>query len=150
MGLGAAGPRAVGSGDGLRRLARRRRAGRERRGGGAVMTTELTSVVVGDQARWLLPALVGLPLLAALVLLALRRLADGAATATAALVAALTLALAVLVVAGGAPYDGATARVDADADWIPALGVRAHLGVDGVSAPLVLLTALLGLLVCGH
>src|SRR4051794_23988679 len=107
MGLGAAGPRAVGSGDGLRRLARRRRAGRERRGGGAVMTTELTSVV-GDQARWLLPALVGLPLLAALVLLALRRLADGAATATAAVVAALTLALAVLVVAAGAPYDGAT------------------------------------------
>ena len=28
--------------------------------------------------------------------------------------------------------------------------MRAHLAVDGVSAPLVLLTALLGLLVCGH
>jgi NADH-quinone oxidoreductase subunit M len=37
-----------------------------------------------------------------------------------------------------------------DAQWVPALGMRFHLGLDGVSAPLVLLTALLGLLVCAH
>jgi NADH-quinone oxidoreductase subunit M len=105
---------------------------------------------LGEHAGWVLPALVGLPLLAALVLLALRRVADGPAVVGAAVVAALTLALAALVAVAGAPYDGAAARLDADADWIPALGVRAHLGVDGISAPLVLLTALLGLLVCVH
>ncbi len=34
--------------------------------------------------------------------------------------------------------------------WVPALGVRLHLGLDGLSAPLVVLTALLSMLVCWH
>ena len=107
-----------------------------------------------EHAGWLLPALVVLPLAVSLALLALRRLGDGAATVVAAGAAAVTLVLAALVTAAGAPYDAAAAgtapRMDADASWIPALGVRAHLAVDGVSAPLVLLSALLGLLVCWH
>src|SRR5205823_8695008 len=34
--------------------------------------------------------------------------------------------------------------------WVPALALRFHLGVDGVSYPLVVLTALLTLLCCGY
>src|SRR6478735_3182457 len=33
-----------------------------------------------------------------------------------------------------------------DIAWIPALGIRLHLGVDGISLPLIALTALLGFL----
>src|SRR6185503_5195056 len=36
-----------------------------------------------------------------------------------------------------------TGRVVLDADWIPSLGIRFHLEMDGISAILVLLTALL-------
>ena len=40
--------------------------------------------------------------------------------------------------------------VEVDLPWIPALGVSLHLGLDGISAPLVLLTCSLGLLVSVH
>lgn len=110
----------------------------------------LPGALSGDRAGWLLPVLVALPLLAAVLLLGLRRLSDGAATRIAALVAALTLGVAVLVALAAAPYDRDAPGLDVDRVWIPALGVHAHLAVDGVSAPLVLLTALLGFLVTAH
>lgn len=34
--------------------------------------------------------------------------------------------------------------------WVPAIGMRLHLGVDGISAPLLLLTAAVGVLVVVH
>src|SRR5262245_38804038 len=34
-------------------------------------------------------------------------------------------------------------RFGVDGEWAPAIGLRFHLGVDGVSLPLVVLTALL-------
>jgi NADH-quinone oxidoreductase subunit M len=37
-----------------------------------------------------------------------------------------------------------------DVDWVPALDLEFHLGVDGVSYPLLLLTALLTLLCCAY
>jgi NADH-quinone oxidoreductase subunit M len=37
-----------------------------------------------------------------------------------------------------------------DVAWVPAIDVRFHLGVDGISYPLVVLTALLTLLCCGY
>ena len=37
-----------------------------------------------------------------------------------------------------------------DLTWVPGLDLRFHLGVDGISYPLVVLTALLTLLCCGH
>ncbi len=43
-------------------------------------------------------------------------------------------------VAGGIQFEAMT-------DWIPAIDASFHLGVDGLSAPLVLLTAFLGFLV---
>ena len=104
-----------------------------------------------DQAAWLLPALPGLPLLAALVLLFARRAADRVATEIASRrrrrhprprrPSPRT---------APRPYDVPGPGLEVDAAWIPALGVRAHLALDGVSVPLVLLTALLGVLVCWH
>lgn len=51
-----------------------------------------------------------------------------------------------VVLAAGFDYgaDGpATMQAESDVSWIPALGIRLHLGVDGVSLPLLVLTALL-------
>jgi NADH-quinone oxidoreductase subunit M len=65
-------------------------------------------------------------------------------------VAAGTAVLAVAATVAAAPFDGPGPGLELDVPWIPALGVRLHLGLDGVGAPLVLLTALLTLLVCWH
>ncbi len=54
---------------------------------------------------------------------------------------ALTLVVAVVVV---------TVRPEVDARWVPALSLRWHLAVDGISVPLVLLTSALGLAVVLH
>jgi NADH-quinone oxidoreductase subunit M len=101
-------------------------------------------------AGWLLPSLIGLPLAVALLLLIARRIPDRAATEIATCTAAGTLALAGLATAAAAPFGTGRPGLVLDVPWIPAIGVRLHLGVDGVSAPLLLLTALLGLLVCWH
>jgi len=98
----------------------------------------------------LLPTMIGLPLVVALVLLLARGLSDGAAARIATGTAAADLALAVLAAVRAAPFDRAEPGLEVDASWIPALGVRAHLGMDGISTPLVLLTAFTGLLVTAH
>jgi NADH-quinone oxidoreductase subunit M len=106
--------------------------------------------VSGREQGWLLPAVVAVPLAGALVLLVLRRTGETLAARFATAVAAVTLALAVVTAVAAAPYDRQGPGLAVDASWIPALGVRAHLAVDGVSMPLILLSALLGLLVCWH
>lgn len=100
------------------------------------------------RADWLVPTAALLPLVAAFVLLVLRRLTDQAAAQFGTLVCLATLVIA--AVATMITSDDGADRLEVDAQWVPALGMRAHLGLDGVSAPLVLLTALLGLLVCAH
>jgi NADH-quinone oxidoreductase subunit M len=55
----------------------------------------------------------------------------------------VSLVLAVIVVAGFDPSGGLQHTVDAS--WIPTLGVRYQLGVDGISLFLVLLTSILWL-----
>jgi NADH-quinone oxidoreductase subunit M len=45
------------------------------------------------------------------------------------------------------PWSTPDAVLEVDVPWIPGLGARLHLVLDGISAPLVVLTALLGLLV---
>ena len=106
-------------------------------------------------ANWLLPALVAVPLLGSLALFGLRRISDTSAAWFGTAVAVVTLALGIAATWAAAPYDVTVAgsggpHLQVDLRWIPALGLRLHLGLDGVSAPLVLLTALLGVLVCGH
>ena len=97
---------------------------------------------------WLVPAASLVPLVAAFALLALRRLTDVAAAQVGTLVGLATLGIA--VAATLITSDTGADRLEVDAQWVPALGMRFHLGMDGISAPLVLLTAVLGLLVCAH
>lgn len=99
---------------------------------------------------WVLPAMVALPLVVALLLVVARRTGDDSASRISVVAAAGTLVLAVLAAIGAAPYETGRPGVTLDLPWVPALGMRFHLALDGVGAPLVLLTALLGLLVCWH
>ncbi|AKU17876.1 complex I subunit 4 family protein [Luteipulveratus mongoliensis] len=41
-------------------------------------------------------------------------------------------------------------RPELDHEWVPAIGMRLHLAIDGISAPLLVLTAVLGVLVVLH
>jgi NADH-quinone oxidoreductase subunit M len=90
--------------------------------------------------------LLGLPLLGAAGL-ALAPVSDRIAKAIGVAAAALTVAVAV-VVAADFHYGTASGRFQdvLDVKWLPAIGVRFTLGVDGISLPLVLLTVLLVLL----
>ena len=84
----------------------------------------------------LVPAVVGLWLVTGGRTLDLARARVAAAAA-----AALTLVLAVVV---------SVARPDVDVSWLPELGLRWSFGVDGIAVPLVLLTAVVGVLVIAH
>ncbi|WP_307826617.1 complex I subunit 4 family protein [Streptomyces pactum] len=53
------------------------------------------------------------------------------------------LAAAVALAAGFDHDDPARMQAQTDISWIPALDIRIHLGVDGISLPLLVLTALL-------
>jgi NADH-quinone oxidoreductase subunit M len=88
----------------------------------------------------MLSAIVFLPAVAALVLLAVpERVGRQAFIASWIVVAALDLALVIAAWVGYDPHDGFgwTENVS----WIPNAGVSYHVGVDGLSLPLVALTA---------
>lgn len=70
-----------------------------------------------------------------------RTLPVGPARVLAAVAAVLTLALA-----GGTALTGS----EVDRAWVPELGLRFAFGIDGIAVPLVLLTALVGVLVTAH
>ncbi|HEU5471873.1 MAG TPA: NADH-quinone oxidoreductase subunit M [Actinophytocola sp.] len=81
-----------------------------------------------------------LPLAGCLVVLALpERVAVGFCV----YVSGLTLAAAVGMVTWFDYGRADQVQLSVDLPWIPALGLRLHLGVDGISLPLVVLTALL-------
>lgn len=92
---------------------------------------------------WLSVALLAVPLLGALLLLlAPHRLRPLLHTYGLTL-SGLTLALAMLLAATFDYSRGARPQFEVDQAWIPGLGLRFHLGVDGISLPLIVLTALL-------
>ncbi|WP_182907191.1 NuoM family protein [Microbispora sp. H13382] len=95
---------------------------------------------------WLPIALVAVPLLGALIAPAAR---DRAVTWGIA-ISAVVLALAVTLAAVFDHARPAAMQLRTDRPWIPGLGLRFHLGVDGVSLPLVVLTALLTFLCFVH
>ncbi|MGH8867410.1 MAG: complex I subunit 4 family protein [Actinomycetes bacterium] len=71
------------------------------------------------------------------------RAADRYAPLAGAVVSGITLVVAVVALFG---FDYATpgrVQMETDASWVPGLALRLHLGVDGISLPLVVLTALL-------
>jgi NADH-quinone oxidoreductase subunit M len=65
--------------------------------------------------------------------------------------AAITLVLTLLLLFGRTEHPAASGPwVDFDHAWVPVLHIDFHLGVDGVSYPLVVLTGLLTLLCCAY
>ncbi|MCF6525769.1 NuoM family protein [Streptomyces sp. JJ36] len=78
------------------------------------------------------------PLAAALVLLSLRRLPESVAGRVWVAVSAAELAL---VVALWGTYDGPGVGHETDLPWIPGAGSGYHIGVDGLSLPLLAMTA---------
>ena len=89
-------------------------------------------------SEWLLPLLLAVPAAGALALLVLPGPAgERLAVRLGVVVSAATLAVSVWATA---------ASPETDVKWVPELGLRFHLGIDGISAPLVLLTAFLTLL----
>jgi len=93
-----------------------------------------------------IPALLLIPAVGAAVALLLR--SDRLARWFGVLVTAATfgVSIALLPGTGGRVSSTVDARHAVDLPWIPALDVRFHVGVDGVSTPLVVLTTLLCLL----
>lgn len=98
---------------------------------------------------WLTVALVAAPLVgvAGLVLLP-ESLARRWAALLAVAVAGVTFLLTLVAAAGFARDDAASVQLEVDRSWVPALDLRFHVGLDGVSLPLVVLTALLVLACC--
>ncbi|WP_258038799.1 NuoM family protein, partial [Streptomyces sp. SM12] len=96
----------------------------------------------------LLAAVVALPLLGAAAALLLPRRTGTERTAPLLAVAVTgAVLLGALLLAAGFDRDAAaTVQAETDLDWIPALGVRLHLGIDGISLPLLVMTALLAFL----
>ncbi|GLW71226.1 NADH-quinone oxidoreductase subunit M [Kitasatospora phosalacinea] len=86
-------------------------------------------------------ALLALPLLGAALTLA--PIGDRQALRLGTAVTGATLLLAVVLAAGFDQDDPSRMQAVTDVPWIPALDVRLHLGVDGISLPLLVLTALL-------
>ena len=95
----------------------------------------------------LLTALLACPLIGMLVVLCLPKSAERAIRATALCSTGLTLLLAIRLL--GAFQPALTgAQFEERLSWIPQLNIFYHLGIDGLSMPMVLLTALLGFLAC--
>jgi NADH-quinone oxidoreductase subunit M len=102
----------------------------------------------------LLVAVPALPAAGAALVAAVPR--DRAARLLGTIVAGLTLLAALPLAAGDrgwfgyGPAPAVRPWQQLDLPWAPGLDLRFHLGVDGISYPLVVLTALLTLLCCGY
>ena len=94
--------------------------------------------------NWLLPALLLLPLVGALVLLVAGSRADRWATQLGLVIQSLGLLVTLLALASFSMAEAESVQLGVQWSWIPELGVGFRLGVDGISMPLVVLTALLG------
>jgi NADH-quinone oxidoreductase subunit M len=94
----------------------------------------------------LLVAAVFLPAVGVLAVLVMPKdrpdVANGAAATFALLALAAGIAIAIRFDYGA----GRTMQFEAKADWIPSIGVGFHLGLDGISLPLLLLSLLLTVL----
>ena len=84
---------------------------------------------------WLLPLLLAVPLAGSVALLLLPGPAGERV--------AIPLGMVTSAVALGVSVWAAASGPETDVQWVPQLGLRLHLGIDGVSWPLVVLTALL-------
>jgi len=96
-----------------------------------------------------LPVLLGIPALGA-VLIATLPLSDRVARLAGVVASAATLVASVVMAARFDYGHASHVQQHVDVSWLPAIGVRFHVGIDGISLPLVLLTTLLTLLCALH
>jgi NADH-quinone oxidoreductase subunit M len=98
---------------------------------------------MGWLETWGLSAAVFLPLLGAIVIMAIPKssLKDNGAFFLAGLFTGLPL-IVVIAVALGFDYGAAGLQFEVDTTWIPTIGARYHVGLDGISLPLFVLTFL--------
>jgi NADH-quinone oxidoreductase subunit M len=105
-----------------------------------------------DQA--LLVATLAVPAAGAVAVAAVPAHRDRLGRVAGTVAAALTFVATLVLMAGRQPQGSSHAPIRPwhalDLPWVPGLDLRFHLGVDGVSYPLVVLTALLTLLCCGY
>jgi NADH-quinone oxidoreductase subunit M len=94
----------------------------------------------------LLLVVIGLPALGALALALAPRVGDQLAAEWGVLVSAGALAGTVVLALGFDRGDSGRMQFVTDASWIAPINVRGHFGIDGISLPLLLLTALLSVL----
>jgi NADH-quinone oxidoreductase subunit M len=90
--------------------------------------------------------LIIIPLLGGILSLLAARWSVQAARWIAIVGTAAALAITVLLWIGGAPASGSRWLYEWDQAWIPPLGIRFHLAMDGLSLVLLLLTFFLGLM----
>jgi NADH-quinone oxidoreductase subunit M len=98
----------------------------------------------------LLPVMLALPLLGAFALLVSGRRADRWARPFGLAISAVVLLIAVVLVVQIEPASAANLHATFAADWVPQLGLSFSLAVDGLSLPLVAMTALLTFLCFGY
>jgi NADH-quinone oxidoreductase subunit M len=97
--------------------------------------------------KYTLTILIAMPLVLSVALLLLPAAKEKLIRATAVAGTGLIFAWTVLVLTyfkAGAPG----MQFEEDFDWVPVIGMRYHLGLDGLSMPLVFLAAMLPLLCC--
>jgi NADH-quinone oxidoreductase subunit M len=96
-----------------------------------------------------LSAIVFLPVIGAILIALVPRLSEKMVKWTAAVFTFITLALAVylFIIFDRSGTLAGLVQFDERVPWIPAINAYYHLGVDGISLPLVLLMAILGFLV---
>ncbi|MCG5530057.1 NADH-quinone oxidoreductase subunit M [Halorhodospira halochloris] len=94
---------------------------------------------------WLLSLIIWVPILGGAAVLAIGDRSPGAVKAVASGAAALALLLSLILWVGFDP--GAGMQFVEKRSWVPTFDIHYHLGVDGISMPLVLLTTFATLLV---
>ncbi|MFB4280710.1 NuoM family protein [Nonomuraea sp. MTCD27] len=92
---------------------------------------------------WIPVALLAVPLLGALLLVLSPHTFRPVLRAYGLFLSGATLALSLLLLVMFDYGRPAQVQFEVDQPWIPGLGLRLHLGVDGISLPLITLTALL-------
>jgi NADH-quinone oxidoreductase subunit M len=94
----------------------------------------------------ILTIIILLPVIGAILIAFVPGLSEGWTRRLAAVLTFASFVLAVVVFAGFDRVAGGV-QFEVAKEWIPAINAGYHLGVDGLSAPLVMLTAFLGFLV---
>lgn len=98
----------------------------------------------------MLSLIVFLPLAAAAVLVAVPRIGDGAARWLWMSVAAVEVALTLVLWAGYRTPPPNSLAFEEQVPWIPGVNSSYHVGVDGLSLPLVIMTAVIFLACAGY